>query len=200
MTISRASVKPGDLFKYLPVIETDRLKLRKLSLSDVSDVFEYASDPEVSKTVWWEHHRKVDDSLSFLKQIVFQYEKGIPSPWAVVLKQAHKMVGTIGYHWWSLENACAEVGYVISRSYWNNGYMTEALKEVLGFGFDKMSLERVEAKCFIENLPSERVMQKCGMKLEGILRNSMFVKGEFRNFKIYSILRDEFYMPGTGKN
>jgi ribosomal-protein-alanine N-acetyltransferase len=175
------------------------LKLRKLSLRDAGDVFEYASDPEVSKTVSWEFHRTIADSLSFLRQITFQYEKGIPSPWAVVLKETHKMIGTVGYHWWSLENAKSEVGYVISRLYWNKGYMTEALREVIRFGFEKMSLERVEARCFVENLSSERVMQKCGMKLEGVLRNSMFVKGEFRNFKIYSILRDEFYLPDADR-
>jgi ribosomal-protein-alanine N-acetyltransferase len=193
MTVFKTSIKPGDLFKNLPVIETERLRLRKLSLRDAGDVFEYASDPEVSKTVSWEAHRTIADSLSFLRQINFQYEKGFPSPWAVVLKETHKMIGTVGYHWWSLENAKSEVGYVISRLYWNKGYMTEALKEVLGFGFEQMKLERIEARCLVENFSSERVMQKCGMKLEGILRNSLFVKGEYRNFKIYSILRNEYY-------
>ncbi len=192
MTISKTISKPEDLFKNLPVLETDRLKLRKLTMRDAGDVFEYASVPEVSRYVSWEPHRTIADTKSFLKHLLFQYEKGIPTSWGIVLKENEKLIGTGGFLWWSLDNSKAEIGYVVSNQYWNKGYASETLNRILQFGFEILQLERIEARCFVENTASERVMQKCGMKLEGILRSSMYLKGAFRNFKLYSILRNEF--------
>jgi [ribosomal protein S5]-alanine N-acetyltransferase len=185
-------LKPENLFKNLPYLETERLKLRKLTARDAGDVFEYASVTEVSLYVSWMPHRTIADTKSFLKHVLFQYEKGIPSSWGIVLKETGKLIGTIGFHWWSTEHSKAELGYVISDKYWNQGYTTEALRKILQFGFEIMQLERIEARCFTENAASERVMQKCGMKLEGILRSSLFIKGGFRDFKLYSILKTEY--------
>lgn len=192
MSLIKKISKPEDLFKNLPQLETERLWLRKLSMHDAGDVFEYASVPEVSKYVTWMPHRTITDSKSFLKQVLYHYEQGVPSSWGIVLKENNKLIGTGGFIWWLVEHSKAEVGYVISNQYWNKGYMTESLNEILRFGFEIMQLERIEARCFIENTASERVMQKCGMRFEGILRNSMYIKGEYRNFKLYSILRSEF--------
>ena len=185
-------LKPDELFKNLPYLETERLKFRKLSMRDAGDVFEYASVPEVTLYVSWTPHRTIADTKSFLKHVLFQYEKGIPASWGLVLKENDKLIGTGGYLWCSTEHSKAEIGYVISDKYWNKGYMTEALKKILQFGFETMSLERIEARCFVENTASERVMQKCGMKLEGILRSSLHIKGAFIDCKLYSILKSEY--------
>lgn len=192
MTLTKNIAKPEDLFKNLPMLETARLKLRRLSIHDAGDIFDYASDPDVSKYVLWEHHRTIADSKSYLKHVLFLYEKGIPASWGIVLKEDNKLIGTGGFQWWSVADSKAEVGYVISKSYWNKGCMTEALEEILRFGFEQMALERIEAKCFIQNAASERVMEKCGMKLEGVLRSYKYVKGNFGDFKLYSILSNEF--------
>lgn len=178
----------------MPYLETERLNLRKLSMSDAGDVFEYASIPEVSLYVTWTPHRTIADTKSFLKHMMYLYKKGIPASWGIALKENGKLIGTCGYHWWSAEHSKAELGYVISDKYWNNGYMTEVLKKILGFGFKTMNLERIEARCFVENTASERVMLKCGMKLEGVLRSSLYVKGSFRDFKLYSILKSEYLL------
>lgn len=191
MINKKITLKPGELFKRLPYLETERLKLRKLHSHDAGDVFEYASVSEVARYVSWVPHRTIADTKSFLKHILIQYEKGVPTSWGIVLKENNKLIGTGGYHWWSTEHSKAELGYVISDKYWNKGYMTEALKKIIEFGFEKMDLQRIEARCCIENTASERVMQKCGMKLEGILRSSLYIKGEFRDFKYFSILKSE---------
>jgi ribosomal-protein-alanine N-acetyltransferase len=182
----------GNVFKDLQTLETPRLRLRKLTMRDANDVFEYASMPEVSKHVTWDYHRTVADSMAFLKSILLQYENGIPSPWGIVYKELNKLIGTGGFHNWNLEHRRAEVGYAISSRYWNKGIMTETLKRMLRFGFEAMALNRIEALCKIENAASEKVMQKCGMKYEGTLRKQMFVKGDYQDLKIYSILKQEF--------
>ncbi len=182
----------GNVFKDLQTLETPRLVLRKLTMRDANDVFDYASMPEVSKHVTWDYHRTVADSMAFLKSIIVQYENGIPSPWGIVYKEDNKLIGTGGYHNWNPEHRRAEIGYAISSRYWNRGIMTETLKRMLKFGFEVMALNRIEALCKIENAASEKVMQKCGMKYEGTLREQMFVKREYQDLKLYSILKNEF--------
>ena len=187
-----SSIPSYDIFRNLPVIETKRLKLRKLSMRDAGDIFEYASLPEVAEHVMWDHHRNISDSLHFLRFVTKQYESDAPSPWGIVHKELGKIIGTIGFHIWSLPHGYAEVGYALSKEYWNNGYITEAFKEVITFGFGKMGLQRLEATCMLPNSASERVMVKCGLKFEGILRERLFAKGRFLDLKMYSILKSEW--------
>ncbi len=181
-----------DVFKKLPVLETKRLKLRPLCSRDSSEIFEYASEPEVAKYVTWEHHRTIADSIHFLRLVMQQYNEGLPSPWGLVYKENNILIGTGGYHQWLPAHRKAEFGYALSADYWNKGLMTEAVREILKFGFNVMHLHRAEAKCYPDNIASERVLQKCGMKFEGIIRESFFVKGEFRDLKLYSLLHSEF--------
>lgn len=181
-----------DLFKNLPVLETRRLRIRKLSTRDASDVFEYASIPEVAENVTWENHRNLSDSIHFLRVIAQQYENGMPSPWGIVYKETSKLIGTIGFHVWNYPNCFAEVGFAISKNYWNKGLMTEALNAVLDFGFNKMQLNRIEATCKLQNGASEKVLTKCGMHYEGIMKQKLFAKGEFHDLKLFAITKEDF--------
>ena len=192
MTEDKTRNSEGNPFRDLPSLETERLIIRKLTMKDANDIYEYASDPEVSKFVTWEPHKSVVDTVNFIRAIMKQYIDGQPSPWAIVHKENNKIIGTGGYNLWIKEHSKAEIGYAISARYWNRGIMTEALREIINFGFERMNLHRAEARVYVENTASERVMQKCGMKYEGILRESWFVKGIFQDIKMYSILKSEF--------
>ena len=89
------------------------------------------------------------------------------------------------------EYARASLGYAIAREYWGRGLTTEAVRAAIAFGFDHLSLNRIEARCIAENTASERVMQKAGLSYEGTLRDYVFRKGAYRDYKVYSILRRE---------
>jgi len=182
----------SEIFNNLPVIETERLKLRKLTMRDASDVFEYASVPEVAEHVTWNYHRNIADSIHFLRIITQQYEDGTPAPWGIVLKESKKLVGTIGFHLLSPANHFAEIGYALSKEHWNKGYMTEALRAILDFGFTRMPLNRIEATCKINNTASEKVMLKCRMSFEGILKERLFAKDAFHDLKLYAIVKNIF--------
>lgn len=181
-----------EIFGNLPIIETERLRLRKLSMRDASDIFEYASVPEVAEHVTWEFHRNISDSMHFLRIMIQQYDDGIPSPWGIIDKEIGKLIGTIGFHVWSQQNAYAEAGYALSKGYWNKGLMTEAYNAVIKFGFEKMKLNRIEATCKPANTASEKVMLKCGMKYEGLMRKKLFAKGEYHDLKLYSLLKSDW--------
>jgi [ribosomal protein S5]-alanine N-acetyltransferase len=73
------------------------------------------------------------------------------------------------------EHARAELGYVLSREHWGKGLMPEAVRAVIRFGFGRMELNRIQARCVAENTASARVMEKAGMTYEGTLRESEYL-------------------------
>jgi ribosomal-protein-alanine N-acetyltransferase len=177
----------------LPVLETERLILRKLSLEDVKDIFEYASIPEVSEFLPWDRHKTIDDTIAFLKIVEEQFAELKFIVLGIELKTENKLIGTIALRNWDKSDRCIDIGYVISNKYWNRGLATEAVKEIIKFGFEELSGNRIEAHCDEDNKASYRVMEKSGMKFEGTLRQKVLLKNKFTSMKFYSILREEFY-------
>jgi len=184
--------RAAKLFRNLPELTTTRLLLRKFKRADAHDVFAYASDPEVTRYTPWEHHRDLKVTRQFVSTILKAYRQGHSAPWAIVLRRTGKLIGAIGLKNWALPHARAEVGYVLSREHWGKGYVTEALNAVLAFGFSQMELHRIEAKAVPENRGSTRVMEKAGMRFEGLLRDYELVKGAHQSLNLYSILKPDF--------
>ncbi|MBR4360866.1 MAG: GNAT family N-acetyltransferase [Clostridia bacterium] len=174
-----------------PTIETDRLILRPLRMRDDRDMFSYARDPEVSRHVLWEAHRTIRDTRRFLRAAIRQYRKGFPGSFAIEWKASGRMIGTVGFMWIHAEYKSAEVGYSLSRDYWNRGVMTEALRAVVAYGFDTLHLNRIEAQYECDNPASGRVMEHIGMRYEGTLRQRLWNKGKFVDVKLCAILRDD---------
>ena len=173
------------IFSDLPVLETSRLRLRPLKMGDAQDMFRY---------VVWETHESLRDSRRVLRGALRQYRRGEPSSYAVERRSDHRMIGTIGFMWVNLEHRSGEVGYSFARDCWGQGYATEALRAVLQFGFDTLRLHRIEAQHEVDNPASGRVMEKCGMQCEGVLRGRVFNKGHFSDVKLYAILRENNMM------
>lgn len=179
--------------KDMPSFETDRLLLRKVTRQDLDDVFEFSSDPKVAQRMTWEKNDSKEETLSnFLQPTVDGYKDGQSGVWAIVYKESEKVVGTCSLVDWSNEHQKAEIGYVLNREFWGAGIATEALKEVLSYGFGALQLNRIEGGCDVDNIGSEKVMLKAGMTFEGVLRKNERIKGEFRDTKIFSILKSEF--------
>lgn len=181
-----------DVFSDLAPIETERLLLRKMALADAEDMFEYASDPEVTNYTTWYPHTSIEDSRQFLEHITGRYDRHGVAEWGVIHKRDRKFIGTCGYIYWEPQHARAEIGYALSRSYWGQGLMSEAAREVISFGFRNMTLNRVEARCLPENIGSARVLEKSGMNFEGILRQHMYIKGRYIDLKMYAIVRSDW--------
>lgn len=165
--------------------------MRALSLRDARDVFAYASDPDVARYTTWDAHLRIEDSRRFLRTVMQMRALGQAVPWGVVDLETGRLIGTAGYVWWRPDGRRAEVGYAIARSHWNRGLVTEAMEEILRFGWQHMDLHRIEARCLVQNASSERVMQKLAMQFEGVLRGQIFIKGQFRDVKLYAILRTD---------
>jgi [ribosomal protein S5]-alanine N-acetyltransferase len=180
-------MEPDDPCRELPVLETARLVLRRMEVSDAEDVYEYASDPAVAEHTGWDAHRSPDISEAFAAT----QARSRGCAWAIVQRADQKVIGTCG-----IVRARApyrgEINFALSRKYWNQGFMTEAVREVVRFGFEVLGLHRIQARCKVANIGSARVMEKAGMTLEGVLREYSFSKGEYLNLKMYSILQREW--------
>ncbi|RNA69811.1 GNAT family N-acetyltransferase [Alteribacter keqinensis] len=185
-------MKIEDIYGELPQLETKRVLLRKIRLEDLEEMHRYGSDDQVSRYVTWETHQSLADTKGFLDFVLSQYEKKQVAPWGIELKTTGEFIGTIDFVWWKPEHKTAEIGYVISQNHWGKGYTTEAAKELLKFGFEKMDLVRIQARCFAANTGSERVMEKTGMTYEGLIRKGMYVKGKHQDLKMYSVLQEEY--------
>lgn len=162
-----------------PVLETDRLLLRPPKLSDAREVYAYACDPAVSRYVLWERHRSVRDARLFLSDLIRENARGEGLTLCCVLKSRDAVVGTIGFCGIDPENMRGEVGYSFAQNVWGHGIATEALQCLLSYGFDVMKLHRIEGECDVRNPASARVMEKCGMIREGVLKARFLNKGEF---------------------
>lgn len=187
-----------DIFRNLTTVETERLLLRKMTLDDAEDMFEYASNPEVAKYTTWNAHQSIKDSKFFLETVVERYKNRQITDWGIVHKEDGKLIGTCGFVEWPLAHNRAEIGYALSQKYWRQGYTSEAVGAIIKFGFQTMNLNRIEARCEVENIASARVMEKVGMQFEGILRQHIFTKGKYCDLKIYSILRQDFFWETYG--
>ncbi len=182
---------PFAFFSSLPVLRTDRLLLRPVRRQDARDIFAYASDPEVARYVLWEPHRSLSETRAYIGYLRSCYHRGLPGSWAITLQETGLVIGTIGFMWYSAENSSAEIGYSLSRSFWNRGYATEALKAVVSAVFEALPLNRLEAQHDVRNPASGRVMEKCGFRREGTLRQRIRNKGEFVDVVLCAILRSD---------
>ena len=187
----------GGFFRDLPVLETDRLVLRALRMDDAEDIFEYSQDPEVARHVLWNAQTHIHESRDYIRYAIRQYRMDEPASWAIVHKADDRVIGTIGFMWVNYDHHSAEVGYSMSRDYWNQGLMTEALGAVLRAGFTKLNLHRIEAQHEVDNPASGRVMEKCGMKYEGCVRGRLFNKGKYVDVALYAVLREDYF--GTSR-
>lgn len=186
-------------FAGMPTLETERLVIRRMTMRDAEDMFAYSKDPEVARHVLWDAHRSISESKAYIRYTLRKYRLGDPASWCIVWKETSTVIGTIGFMWWQSDNNAAEVGYSLSRAYWNRGIMTEALAAVIEYGFREAGIHRIEAQHEVTNPASGAVMRKCGMRLEGTLRGRLYNKGRYVDVDLYSILREEYFTREKAK-
>lgn len=175
---------------YSKTIETERLILRKFTIDDAEDIYNYASREEVTKYLSFQTYKSVQDGLDYLNNIVLPaYEKENTYKWALELKETGRVIGCIDCVNVNLKRRSVELGWVLLNDYWGQGLMPEAGKTVIKYLFEE-GFERIEAYHNVENEKSGRVMQKIGMTYEGTLRKSRVDKnGNLVDCKLYAVIK-----------
>ncbi len=181
-----------DVFAKMPTLYTDRLVLRKMTVRDTDDMYEYSCRPEVSRFLLWSPHTDAKVTRSYLRYLQGQYAQKKFYDWAIDLKSTGKMIGTCGFSHIDAENNAAEIGYVLNSDYWGLGYAAEAVARVMKFGFETLGFNRIYARILDGNIQSVRVAEKNLMRHEATHKNALIVKGEYKTYHEYAILKDEF--------
>lgn len=177
----------------LPVIETKRLILREVRLSDCEDMFEYASLPTFGPMAGWQPHRTVGETRSILQLFLDKKKYGQLGTFAVILKEENKMIGTLELHTY-MRGFKAELGYSINPKYQGKGYATEAAIEAIIWGFEDLGLARIECTTYVNNYSSQKVCHKLHLTYEGIRRKGyQLYDGSFHDIKCYGITDEEYF-------
>ncbi len=171
-----------------PTLETDRLRLRPYCDADIPALLPLIGTREVAATTLRIPHPYTEqDARAFLDSIQSDHEARL----AITLRSDGRLMGGIGLVIQE-PHQHAELGYWLGASYWGRGYATEAAREMLRYGFDDLRLHRIFASYFEGNTASARVLQKIGMRHEGVQREHVCKWGKFINSQLCGILRAEW--------
>ena len=174
-----------------PVLHTERLDLIEVQSIHLDDLFLLFGDEEVTRFYNLVPFQTPDDGRKFIEWYHTRFNQGLSIRWGIALKGKQNIIGTVGFNNYT-KNHRANIGYDLQQQYWNNGYITEALKAVIDFGFTKLHINRVEAEVMQGNYASEKVLTKLNFTKEGILRQWMFWNNQYYDISMYSLLRSEY--------
>ncbi|KAF7806887.1 putative N-acetyltransferase [Senna tora] len=168
-------------------IDLTQITIRPIEDSDADDLMVWSSDEEVTKFCTWEPYTSKQNAIDFINKVPTTFT------WYKAICLQNRAIGSISLCLCPPEDRfrakTGEIGYILGRRFWNKGIVTEVLKKVSKAVFGEYPhLERLEALTDLENVGSQRVLEKAGFVKEGVLRNYMFIKGRSRNVVVFSLL------------
>lgn len=150
----------------LQVIETKRLILRPLEVTDAEHIFNtWTSDPRVTEFMTYTTHKSAEDTKEWLKSVQNNYKKGVSYDYGFLLKSTGKLIGSGGAEY-RKERDCWMIGYNIAYDYWYHGYTAEAIGAVVDYLSKEKGIRHFVADHAVDNPNSGRVMEKIGMKFD----------------------------------
>lgn len=173
-------------------LNTKRLVLRKFRANDAEAMFHnWASDLEVTRYLTWPAHTSIEDTNMILK-LWIDNDSDQQYMWAIALKESDEVIGNISVVKLDEATRCVDIGYCISRKWWHQGITTEAFMAVIDFLFNEVKVNRIEAYHDVLNVNSGKVMAKCGLTFEGVLKQSALNQSGLADMAVYAILADEY--------
>ena len=174
-------------------IETERLLLRRFHHNDAEAMFKnWESDSKVTEFLRWETATDISDAEQVLCEWINGYEHNDFYLWAIVLKELGEPIGSISVVGKNEKLDIVHIGYCIGSKWWHQGITTEAFKALIPFFFKEVGVNRIESQHDPNNPNSGKVMQKCGLKYEGTLRQADWSNKGIVDACMYSLLRSEY--------
>ena len=174
------TVKLRRVFSSLPVLETERLVLRRIAQENAYDMFAYASLSDVTRYLLWSPHINIDETRGYIEFLQQRYRRGEYGDWGLNCKADGRFIGTVGFADLMFAHNKGELGYVLNPEYQGKGYMREALGAVMELAFME------------GNVASERLAEACGFRYEGTSRESLLVKEVYRTIRHYGLLKSDY--------
>lgn len=174
-------------------INTDRFDLREITVEDISSIHQLNSIPEIDKFNTLGLPESILDTENLIQPLL-EAQKETPRLryiWAIENNQ-NNFMGLVGVNFGKQNYKSAEIWYKLNPDYWNKGYATEVVKQILNFCFKNLKLHRVIAGCAIENIASIRVLEKTGFVKEAHHRKILPIRGEWVDNYEYAILEEDY--------
>lgn len=189
-------------FHKLPELETSRLILRQItdSENDGKDCLEFINDYNVYR--YWGLYDEANDPTGMHKPrakkkidyhynvTMKEYQAGRELCWLMELKDTHKVIGEIVLYDFHL-NKQADIGYRINSNYWGVGYAAEAGQAIVKAGFELVNLQRLQIRCFKDNIGSKRVAEKLGFTQEGLIKKGAILN-VMTDYYIFGYLSEDY--------
>jgi len=183
------------VFLRLP-LRTDRLTLRDLVHSDFDAIHAYASDPDVTRYMFY-GPRSMQDTHAYLDRMLASQREEPRLIWELgtVVTGDDRLIGACDL---TIENARdneADLGFIFSDDVWGMGYATEAARALVQAGFEQLGLNRIFSTCDVENHASARVLEKAGLRREATLERHKFARDKWWTSFLYAVRREDWHSP-----
>ncbi|WP_102335216.1 GNAT family N-acetyltransferase [Salimicrobium jeotgali] len=169
-------------------LESARLTLRPYRKTDAERAAELANDEEIARRTFVPHPYTVEHAETWIATHEEAIEEGTAYPLAIIEKKSGELTGTMTLRV-NRKHKNGELAYWVGRPFWGKGYASEAARRIADFGFDELELERMWGRAMADNIPSQQVMRKVGLRYEGALRHEVLHDGEFRDTYMYGMIR-----------
>ncbi len=179
-------------FENFPVLETNRLVLRELRLTDKENVLALHSSSEVNRFIYRNTTTyTIENAARHIEVLKHFYDKKWAIAWAATLKGSDELIGICSFNSIDIVNHRAEIDGELLYEYWRKGFGIEGFLALIHFGFEMMNLHSITSKVFTENKTVVSLLEKFGFEKEGRLRDRIFVDGEYKDMYLYSVLKGE---------
>ncbi|MEL6670638.1 MAG: GNAT family N-acetyltransferase [Bacteroidota bacterium] len=178
-------------------LHTSRLHLREISWDHLEDFFYLHSQPEIDRfnTLGIPANRGITREVLRPAIAAQQLAPRTYYALAIHLQESGAFMGEIGMRLKVARYQAGEIYYNILPECWGKGYATEAAHKLLEFGFQQLRLHRISAGVAVQNLASQKVLEKLGMKKEGHHRKILPIRGEWVDNYSYAMLEEDFFIP-----
>ena len=175
-----------------PILETERLILREMTLSDAEVFFKLRSNKIAMHYLDRPLAKTIEDAIDLIEKRKEMESAQTGLGWAICLKSNGVVIGDMGFYRVDVNNQKTEIGYILNPEYWRKGYASEAMDAVLKFGFEILNFNKIEADINPENQASINLATKMGFKKEAHLRQNLFFNGKFIDSLIFGLLKNEW--------
>jgi ribosomal-protein-alanine N-acetyltransferase len=180
-------------FDSFPTLRTPRLTLREITLADADAIFRIRGDFAVTRLNIGAAYASRDEAEELIEVMARAYMERSEIRWGITLREAeHDVIGMCGFNTWHQIDRRGAVGFDLAQAYWRRGIMRETLTAILRFGFEEMSLNRVEADASAENMASLGLLESVGFRREGVQREQYWDDGAFQSLELFGLLRAEW--------
>lgn len=174
-------------------IKTKNLTLRPFLITDIDDIHEYCSDLSNVQYMDWGPNSYEQSQKFLLEMTAISHSNATQKNYnfAIALNSSGKVIGSCSLWIKSEAHRHGGLGYILNKQFWRKGFGTELTSALLKLGFEDLKLHKISATCFQDNQASKKLLEKVGFKQEGFLRDDIFIREEWHDSLLFSILEDD---------